>query len=63
MPTNNDMVKLSDGDIRFILWVLDNTDTSSDEGMRYYAGRQEYGIALRKRLKDRLPEFQPKPQQ
>ena len=50
-----DLVKLTDGDIRFILWVLPQADVWTNEGMRYYQRSLDYTLLLG-RLKARLPE-------
>ncbi len=52
---DKETVRLTDGDIRFILWALPQADTCTNEGMRYYA-RMDYYRFMIERLRARLPE-------
>jgi hypothetical protein len=52
---DSNLIKLTDGDIRFILWALPQADLSTDEGMGCYARMGEYQWMIN-RLRARLPE-------
>lgn len=63
----DDLVRLTDGDIRYILWALPQADVWTNEGMRYYSRSLDYRWMIG-RLRARLPEnakqdpVAPKPQ-